>query len=98
MLKLLNQTAKNCRVLFDIATECISAFSKIFCCENNNGQVEIHNECKELSIKKIPQYIENPNGVSFEIKFPRQGFENATLVDIARLAERFNMHSQSRAW
>ena len=30
------------------------------------------------------------------IKFTRQGFE--TLVDIARLAERFNMHSQSQAW
>ena len=31
--------------------------------------------------------------MSFDIKFTRQGFE--TLVDIARLAERFNMRSQA---
>ena len=34
--------------------------------------------------------------VSYDIKFTRQGFENAWWI--ATLAERFNMHSRSWAW
>ena len=40
--------------------------------------------------------IENTRCVSFDTKFTRQDL--STHVDIARLAEQFNMRSQSRAW
>ena len=65
-----------------LMTESLSWYSKRFWSEHS------------LNLMEKIWYIENIRWVSFDIKFTRQGFEK--LVNIGRLAERFNMRSQSR--
>ena len=53
--------------------------------------VDLQSRSDEVTIE-----IENTYRVSFGIKVPGNALR--MLVDIARIAERFNKRSQSRAW